>query len=55
MKNVKVSVFDVAQWSKLMKSEFEKKLTIVSRKKAEKGSVVKISAFNHEKWQKKPF
>ena len=38
MKNGKVSIFDVAQWSKLVKSQFEKNLTILLWKRSGKGS-----------------
>ena len=44
MKKGKVSIFDVTQWSKLVKSHFEKNLTNLFWKKLGKGSVLKISA-----------
>ena len=44
MKNGKVSIFDVAQWSKMVKSQFEKNLTTVFWKRLGKGCMVKISA-----------
>ena len=51
MKNGKVSIFDVAQWSKMVKSHFEKNSTTLFWKRSGKVSVVKISALLHEKWQ----
>ena len=44
MRNGNVSIFYVAQWSKMDKSQFEKKLTTVFWKKSGKGCMVKISA-----------
>ena len=44
MKNCKVSIFDVTQWSKFVKSQFEKNLTTVFWKRSDKGCMVKISA-----------
>ena len=51
MKNGKVSIFDVPQWSKMAKSQFEKTLTTVFLKRSGKVYVVKILVLYHEKWQ----
>ena len=46
MKNGKVSIFDVAQWSKMVKSQFEKNLTTVFWKRSGKGLWWKFQLFS---------
>ena len=63
MTNDKVSIFDVAQWSNMLKNRFEKKFTTVLWKRTGKRSLVKISAYSMKngkvstfdvvKWSKK--
>ena len=50
-KMAKIAFIYVAQWSKQVKSHIDKNLITVLWKKSGKGSVVKISALKHEKWQ----